>query len=228
MVSKAKILVIDDDQMIRNSLVRILNYENYEVEAAEDGEKGLILQQKLSPDLVILDVAMPGMSGIDVCKRLKLRSPVTPVLFLSAKDEVSDRVLGLESGGDDYLIKPFAFEELLARIAVLLRRKLVEIPQVMEYEGLMLDDKTKKVKRDGVEISFSATEYQMLRYFLSCPEQVLSKEQILEHVWGPDYYADLNLVEVYIRYIRTKLESWGGKRLIQTVRGSGYSLRLEP
>lgn len=227
-MSKAKILVIDDDQMIRNSLVRILNYEDYEVQAAEDGEKGLALQQKMSPDLVILDVAMPGMSGIDACKRIKLRSPATPVLFLSAKDEVADRVSGLESGGDDYLIKPFAFEELLARIAVLLRRKLGGVPQVMEYEGLSLDDRTKKVRRDGVEISFSATEYQMLRYFLSCPEQVLSKEQILEHVWGPEYYADLNLVEVYIRYIRTKLEAAGGKRLIQTIRGSGYSLRSAP
>ncbi|MEW6548316.1 MAG: response regulator transcription factor [Spirochaetota bacterium] len=227
-MSKARILVIDDDQMIRNSLMRILNYEGFEVFQAEDGEKGLGLQLKESPDLVILDVAMPGMSGIDVCRRIKLRSPAIPVLFLSAKDEIADRVAGLENGGDDYLIKPFAFEELLARIAVLLRRKLGGISQVMEYEGLSMDDRTKKVKRDGVEISFSATEYQVLRYFLSCPEQVLSKDQILEHVWGPDYYADLNLVEVYIRYIRTKLEASGGKRLIHTVRGSGYSLRSEP
>lgn len=226
-MSKASILVVDDDQMIRNSLARILSYEGYEVETAKDGETGLLAHAKVKHDLVILDVSMPGLSGIDVCKRLKLRSPATPVLFLSAKDEVSDRVLGLESGGDDYLIKPFAFEELSARIVALLRRKIAKLPDILEFENLVLDDRTKSVTRAGSELNLSMTEFQILRYFLSSPNQVLSKEMILEHVWGPDFYADLNLVEVYIRYLRMKIEAGSQKRLIYTIRGAGYILRSE-
>jgi len=227
-LSKASILVVDDDQMIRNSLARILSYEGYEVETAKNGEEGLLAHAKAKQDLVILDVSMPGLSGIDVCKRLKLRSPETPVLFLSAKDEVGDRVLGLESGGDDYLVKPFAFEELSARIVALLRRKIVKLPEILEFENLRLDDRTKRVSRGGVELNLSMTEYQILLYLMSCPNQVLSKEMILEHVWGPGFYADLNLVEVYIRYLRMKIEAGSQKRLIYTIRGAGYILRSEP
>lgn len=226
-MSKASILVVDDDQMIRNSLARILSYEGYEVETAKDGEEGLFSHAKAKHDLVILDVSMPGLSGIDVCKRLKLRSPSTPVLFLSAKDEVGDRVLGLESGGDDYLVKPFAFEELLARIAALLRRRIEKLPEILTFEDVRLDDRTKSVSRSGVELNLSMTEYQILLYFMSYPNQVLSKEMILEHVWGPGFYADLNLVEVYIRYLRMKLEASSRQRLIHTIRGAGYILRSE-
>ncbi len=227
-MSKARLLVIDDDAMILGSLARVLSYEGFEVATAGDGEAGLILHAKEPGDLVILDVSMPGLSGIDVCRRIKHRSPSTPVLFLSARDEVPDRVKGLESGADDYLVKPFAYEELLARIGVLLRRRPAPPAAELAYEDLALDDRTKRIRRGPREVALSATEFSLLRCFLSHPGQVLSKEQILEHVWGPGYFADLNLVEVYVRYLRTKLEAGGEKRLIQTVRGSGYVLRGEP
>jgi two-component system response regulator MprA len=222
---KARILVIDDDQMIVNALVRVLSHEGYGIQAASSGEAGLALLNKDKADLVILDVSMPGMSGIDVCRRIKARSRWTPILFLSAREQVADRVKGLESGGDDYLVKPFAFEELVARIEALLRRKIEEKATVLQFADLLVDAATRTARRGDRSFSLSATEYQMLHCFLNHPNRVLSKEQLLEQVWGYGHFAEPNIVEVYVRYLRIKLEQEGEPRLIHTLRGSGYILR---
>ncbi len=222
---KARVLVVDDDQMIVSALTRVLSYEGYAVIGAPNGEGSLALLAKEKPDLVILDVAMPGMSGIDVCKRIKSRSPSTPVLFLSARDEVPDRVKGLESGGDDYLVKPFAFEELVARIEALLRRRIDKKPAVLQFADLTLDTTAMSAWRGDRKINLSTTEYRMLHCFMSHPNQILSKETLLERVWGYGYFANLNIIEVYVRYLRNKLEQDGGSRLIHTMRGAGYLLK---
>lgn len=222
---KAKVLVIDDDQMITSALARVLTYEGYGVSGAPNGEAGLASLAREAPDLVILDVSMPGMSGIDVCRRIKSRFPSIPILFLSARDEVTDRVKGLKCGGDDYLVKPFAFEELVARIEALLRRKVEDQPVVLRFADLSLDTATRSAQRNGRAISLSATEYQMLRCFMTHSNRVLSKEILLERVWGYGYFANLNIVEVYVRYLRNKLEREGEPRLIHTMRGAGYILR---
>jgi two-component system response regulator MprA len=222
---KATILVIDDDQMIVNALRRVLSHEGYGVHAAACGEAGLAALNKESADLVILDVSMPGMSGIDVCRRIKARSISTPILFLSAREEVADRVKGLESGGDDYLVKPFAFEELVARIEALLRRRIEEAPPLAEFADLVVDSATRTGRRGERTFSLSATEYQLLSCLLGHPNHVLSKEQLLEQVWGYGHFAEPNIVEVYVRYLRMKLEQGGEPRLIHTLRGSGYILR---
>ena len=221
-----KILVIDDDQMIASSLKRVLTYENFQVEVANNGQEGVALFESTKPDLIILDVMMPDISGIDICQTIKKRSAI-PVLFLSARDEVGDRVLGLENGGDDYLVKPFAFEELIARIRVLLRRNNIHTPKsldTLDFEDLVLNTKNMTATRNGSLIQLSATEYQLLFYLMSNPRQVLSKEAILDWVWGYDFGGDFNIVEVYISYLRMKLEREGGDRLIHTVRGMGYIL----
>jgi Response regulators consisting of a CheY-like receiver domain and a winged-helix DNA-binding domain len=220
-----KILVIDDDQMITSSLKRVLTYEGFHVEVANNGREGLACFESIKPDLLILDVIMPDISGINLCQNIKKRAS-TPVLFLSARDEVSDRVVGLENGGDDYLVKPFAFEELIARIRVLLRRNNLQTPktELLQFEDLVLDAKSKTVTRNGGSIELSATEYQLLLYLMSNPRRVLSKDAILDWVWGYDFGGDTNIVEVYIFYLRMKLEREGGSRLIHTVRGMGYIL----
>ena len=218
-----KILVIDDDQMIASSLKRVLTYEGFEVQVAGNGQEGLAAFESMKPDLIILDVVMPGISGIDVCRRIK-KTAAVPILFLSARDEVSDRVVGLENGGDDYLVKPFAFEELSARIRVLLRRNNSQKPDLLQFEDLTLNTKNMTAYRNGRAIELSATEYQLLFYLMSNPRQVLSKELILEWVWGYDFGGESNIVEVYIRYLRTKLERTGENRLIYTIRGVGYIL----
>ena len=222
---KASVLIVDDDPMIASALKRVLSYEGYVVSHAPNGEDGLALLAKEKPDLVILDVTMPGMSGIEVCRRLKSRSPSTPVLFLSARDEVPDRVKGLENGGDDYLVKPFAFEELVARLEVLLRRRVDEKPLMLRFADLSLDTSTMSAQRNGRKIALSTTEYRMLHCFMSHPNQVLPKETLLERVWGYGHFADLNIIEVYVRYLRNKLEQDGAPRLIHTMRGAGYILR---
>lgn len=218
-----KILVIDDDLMIANSLQRVLTYEGFTVIIAGNGQDGLAILESMKPDLVILDVVMPGMSGIEVCRKIK-KSLTIPVLFLSACDEVGDRVAGLENGGDDYLVKPFAFEELIARVKALLRRTGLFKPAVLQFDDLILNSETMTAFRNGRTIELSNTEYQLLFYLLSNPNRVLSKEMILEWVWGYDFGGDSNIVEVYIRYLRTKLEQNNEARLIHTVRGVGYIL----
>lgn len=221
---EARILVADDDPMISASLKRVLSYEKFEVFVAGDGTKAIELFSTCQPDLVILDVVMPGPSGIEVCRAIRRTSPV-PVLFLSARDEVSDRVEGLNGGGDDYLIKPFAYEELLARIRVLLRRSRETRPQVLQFSDLTLDVESHAASRGKRKFELSSTEYQLLVYLMSNPRRVLTKDMILEAVWGYDFGGESNVVEVYVSYLRTKLELGGECRLIHTVRGSGYILK---
>lgn len=221
---EARILVADDDPMISASLKRVLSYEKFEVFLAGDGTKAIELFSACQPDLVILDVVMPGLSGIEVCRAIRRMSPV-PVLFLSARDEVSDRVEGLNGGGDDYLIKPFAYEELLARIRVLLRRSRETRPQVLQFSDLTLDVESHTASRGKRKFELSSTEYQLLVYLMSNPRRVLTKDMILEAVWGYDFGGESNVVEVYVSYLRTKLELGGECRLIHTVRGSGYILK---
>jgi DNA-binding response OmpR family regulator len=222
-ILKAKILVIDDDTAIGNSLKRVLTYEGFEVQLVNNGRDGLTVLKTFKPELVILDVVMSDISGIEVCQTIR-KASLIPILFISARDEVYDRVLGLEKGGDDYLVKPFAFEELIARVKVLLRRNTPPKMEVLQIEDLILNKKSMTAYRNERAIELSATEYQLLLYLMTHPHQVLSKEQILERVWGYNFCGESNIVEVYIRYLRNKLEQNEEMRLIHTVRGVGYVL----
>ncbi|MBU2008268.1 MAG: response regulator transcription factor [Chloroflexi bacterium] len=222
----ARILVIDDDPKVTVMLRRGLGYEGYTVDTAHGGQEGLQLAREHSPDLVVLDIMMPGMDGLEVCRRFRAEGNV-PVLMLTARDGVADRVVGLNAGADDYLVKPFAFEELLARVRALLRRGQVPLPEKLEYGDLLLDTGSRRALRQGQEVKLTTTEYRLLELFLRHPHQVLPKEMLLERVWGYDFGGDSNVLEVYIRYLRNKLEAAGGSRLIHTMRGSGYVLRQE-
>jgi two-component system response regulator MprA len=221
---KARILVIDDDKKITDLLRRGLSYEGYSVDVAYDGKEGLDIARDRTPDLVILDIMMPGIDGLEVCRRLRAGGDL-PILMLTAKDAVSDRVAGLETGADDYLVKPFAFEELLARVHALLRRHEPQARQILHYAELVLDTASRKARRGNRDIELSTTEYELLLLFLRHPEQVLTRNLIMERVWGYDFGGESNVLEVYIRYLRNKLEAGGEKRLIHTIRGAGYVLR---
>jgi len=221
------ILVIEDDPAIRDLLRRGLSYENYKVTTANDGYSGLAAARDNPPDLVILDWMMPGLDGLEVCMRLRAASNI-PILMLTAKDAVPDRVLGLESGADDYLVKPFAFQELLARVHALLRRTQPSSkPEILKYADLQLDTGTRLAKRGNRQFELTAKEYDLLEYFMRNPRQVLTREQILDRVWGYDFGGESNVLEVYIRYLRQKTEAIGEPRLIHTVRSVGYVLREE-
>ena len=220
----ASILVVDDDPKITQLLKRALSLEGYAVLTASSGAAGLEELRLNNPDLVVLDVLMPGIDGIEVCRRIRMDGD-TPVLLLTAKDEVADRVKGLDSGADDYLVKPFALEELLARIRVLLRRHEAVVGEVLRFADVSLDTGTRSARRGGREIALSTTEFELLQYFLRHPRRVLSREAILHAVWGNDFDHPTNVVDVYVGYLRTKLEGAGASRLLQTVRGAGYVLR---
>ncbi|MDW8351415.1 MAG: response regulator transcription factor [Anaerolineae bacterium] len=221
------ILVIEDDPAIRDLLRRGLTYENYKVTTANDGASGLAAARDNPPDLVILDWMMPGLDGLEVCMRLRAASNV-PILMLTAKDSVPDRVLGLESGADDYLVKPFAFPELLARVHALLRRTQPSSkPEILKYADLQLDTGTRLATRGDRQFELTAKEYDLLEYLMRNPRQVLTREQILDRVWGYDFGGESNVLEVYIRYLRQKTEANGEPRLIHTVRSVGYVLREE-
>jgi len=222
--TRADILVIDDDRKITDALRRGLAYQGYRVEVAHSGVEGLDLARKRAPDVVILDILMPGMDGLEVCRRLRAGGDV-PILLLTARDAVEDRVLGLETGADDYLVKPFAFAELLARVRSLLRRRQADAPTILRYSDLELDTATREAHRDGRPITLTTKEYELLDLFLRNPRQVLSRDQLLERVWGFNAEVDSHVLEVYVAYLRSKLEAGGGARLIQTVRGVGYILR---
>ncbi len=221
---KERILIIEDDEAIVRVLRRSLAYEGYSVDAAFDGETGLTFARDAHPDLVILDWMLPGMDGLEVCQRLRGVGNV-PILMLTAKDTVNDRVQGLDAGADDYMVKPFQLEELLARVRALLRRTQPERVPVLTFSDLVLDTATRQAMRKGRIISLTAKEYDLLELFLRHPRQVLTREMIFDRVWGYDFGGESNVLDVYIRYLRQKLEAEGEARLLHTVRGVGYVLR---
>jgi len=218
------ILVIEDEEKILNFLRRGLIYEGYRVETAMDGTAGLASARDNPPDLVVLDWMLPGIDGLEVCRRLRAASNV-PILMLTAKDAVADRVQGLDAGADDYLVKPFALDEVLARLRALLRRAKPEAPEVLAYADLKLDTGTHQAFRGERPIDLTAKEYELLELFLQHPRQVLTREVIYDRVWGYDFGGESNIIEVYVRYLRQKTEAGGEPRLLHTVRGVGYVLR---
>jgi two-component system response regulator MprA len=222
-----RILVVDDDAAVRDSLRRALQLEGYDVELAGDGAEALerIDSGSLEPDALVLDVLMPEVDGLEVCRRLRRSGNRLPVLMLTARDEVADRVAGLDAGADDYVVKPFALEELLARLRALLRRLTNEAVDVLRFADLELDPATREVRRGGEQIELTRTEFALLELFLLNPRQVLTRSVIFERVWGYDFGFGSNSLDVYIGYLRRKTEVGGRPRLIQTIRGVGYALR---
>ena len=219
------ILVIEDEAKLAQFIELELKYEGYQVTVATDGLEGLATARECHPDLILLDWMLPGISGLEICRRLRLTGDKVPIILLTAKDEVSDRVAGLDSGADDYIVKPFSIEELLARIRAHLRRAQEEETDLLQFADLRLNRSTREVYRGNRLIELTAKEFDLLEYLISHPRQVLTRDQILERVWGYDFMGDSNIIEVYIRYLRLKLEANNEKRLIQTVRGVGYVLR---
>lgn len=220
-----RILIIEDDQAILKLLQRGLVYEGYTVDTSTDGRMGLILARDHTPDLVILDWMLPGMDGLDVCHRLRTGGGSIPILMLTAKDTVQDRVQGLDAGADDYMVKPFNLDELLARVRALLRRTQPERVPVLKFSDLTLDTGSRQASRGNRLISLTAKEYELLDLFMRHPKQVMTREVIFDRVWGYDFGGESNVLEVYIRYLRQKLEAEAEPRLIHTVRGVGYVLR---
>ncbi|MCX7851855.1 MAG: response regulator transcription factor [Caldilineales bacterium] len=221
----ARVLIIEDDPSIGKLLRRALVLEGYEVEWATTGPEGLRLFEQTTPDLVILDLMLPGMDGIEVCRRMRETSQV-PILMLTARDAVEDRVLGLDSGADDYVVKPFDVDELLARLRAHLRRsqQTQTTRQVLRFADLVVDTASRSVRRGNREIELTAREFDLLLLFMRHPNQVLTRSQIYDEIWSYDFGGESNIIEVYIRYLRTKLEAGGEPRLIHTKRGVGYIL----
>jgi len=222
-----KILVVDDEPAMRAALERALRLEHYDVALASDGREALGVLERVLPDAIVLDVAMPELDGLEVCRRIRAAGDRTPVLMLTARETVDDRVAGLDAGADDYLVKPFALRELQARLRALLRRADEDPARagVLSFAGLSLNPLTREVERDGAQITLTRTEFELLRMFLEHPRQVLTRTQIFEHVWGYDFGATSNALGVYIGYLRRKTEAGGAPRLLHTVRGVGYALR---
>ncbi len=220
-----RILVVEDDEKLAKFVQLELGYEGYEVTVANDGLSGLMAARDTEPDLVLLDWMMPGLTGVEVCRRLRATGLMMPVILLTAKDGIEDRVAGLDAGADDYVLKPFSIEELLARVRAHLRRNQPDDPEAFQFADLTLSRKTREVTRGDRAIELTAKEFDLLDYLISHPRQVLSRDRILEEVWGYDFMGDSNIIEVYIRYLRLKLEAENESRLIQTVRGVGYVMR---
>ncbi|MGQ0481004.1 MAG: response regulator transcription factor [Pseudonocardia sp.] len=225
-----RILVVDDDRAVRESLRRSLAFNGYQVELAHDGQAAMAVIDSARPDAMVLDVMMPRLDGLEVCRRLRGAGDDLPILVLTARDAVSDRVAGLDAGADDYLPKPFALEELLARLRALLRRRApageLERPnETLRFADLSLDPDTRDVLRAGRRIALTRTEFALLELLMANPRRVLSRGRILEDVWGYDFPTTGNALEVYIGYLRRKTEEAGESRLIHTVRGVGYVLR---
>jgi two-component system response regulator MprA len=221
------VLVVDDEPAVRGSLRRALGLEGYEISTADDGQDALEALAEYDFEAVILDIAMPGIDGIEVCRRVRRSGDRTPILMLTARDAVDDRVAGLDAGADDYLSKPFALRELVARLRALMRRTETAEEPVLEFADLTLNRQTRDVRRGDRAIELTRTEFSLLELLLSHPRLVLSRSQIFEHVWGYDFGPTSNSLGVYIGYLRRKLEAEGEPRLIQTIRGVGYSLRQE-
>jgi two-component system response regulator MprA len=220
-----RVLVVDDDPKIVSMMRRGLIFAGYDVGTADSGEAALEQTLDALPDVVILDVMLPGLDGLEVCRRMRAAEPRLPILLLTARDRVPDRVAGLDAGADDYLVKPFAFDELLARIRALLRRSGGEQVETLSFSDLTLDPDTHEVRRGERVIDLTLTEYQLLDLFLRHPRQVLARDRIHDAVWGHDFYLESNVIDVHIKRLREKLEAGGEPRLIQTIRGVGYSLR---
>jgi two-component system response regulator MprA len=224
---KTTVLVVDDEPAVRDSLRRALELEGYDIELAADGEDALeLLAREEQPDAVILDILMPGVDGLDVCRHLRASGNAVPVLMLTARAEVDSRVAGLDAGADDYLPKPFALAELLARLRALLRRTVGgDSTETLRFADLELEPGTREVRRAGSPIELTRTEFSLLELFLRNPRQVLTRSIIFERVWGFDFGPSSNSLDVYIGYLRRKTEAGGRPRLIHTVRGVGYALR---
>lgn len=219
------ILLIEDDPKIAQFIEAELRLEGYQVTVTTDGMEGLAVTREVHPDLLILDWMLPGISGLDLCMRLRNTGIQVPIIMLTAKDEVPDRVTGLNAGADDYVTKPFSMEELLARVKARLRRSHPEEPDSLEFEDLTLNRLTREVYRNGQLIELTAKEFDLLEFLLRHSRQVITRDQILEKVWGYDFAGESNIIEVYIRALRIKLETSNPKRLLHTVRGVGYVLR---
>ncbi|MFF3876774.1 response regulator transcription factor [Streptomyces sp. NPDC001978] len=222
-----RVLVVDDDDAVRRSLAHALTRDGYEVSTAPDGAAALSELARARHDAVVLDILMPEPNGLEVCRLLRGRGDGTPILMLTARDLVSDRVAGLDAGADDYLVKPFALDELRARLRALLRRSGAA-QEVLTYAGIALDTAACRARRGTRQLELTRTEYALLELFLRNPERVLSRTLIFDSVWGYDFGPSSNALWVYVSYLRAKLEASGEPRLIQTVRGLGYVLREEP
>ena len=222
---KSSILIVEDEAKLAQFIKLELEYEGYQVTTAQDGLSGLAHARETNFDLILLDWMLPGISGPEICRRLRSTGDRVPIILLTAKDEVSDRVAGLDSGADDYIVKPFSIEELLARVRANLRRTQEEDIDLLQFLDLRLNRATREVYRGDRFIELTAKEFDLLEYLIAHPRQVLTRDQILERVWGYDFMGDSNIIEVYIRYLRLKLEAEKEQRLIQTVRGVGYVLR---
>lgn len=221
----AHILVIEDEPKLAQFIELELTYEGYKVTVAGDGFTGMTTARESKADLILLDWMLPGISGLELCRRLRATGDKVPVILLTAKDDVSDRVAGLDAGADDYVVKPFSVEELLARVRARLRQNQEPNRDLLQFEDLSLNRSTREIYRGDRLIELTAKEFDLLEYLISHPRQVLSRDRILETVWGYDFMGDSNIIEVYVRYLRLKLEANKEKRLIQTVRGVGYVLR---
>jgi len=232
-----RILVVDDDAAVRDSLVRTLRFEGYQVDTAQDGLQALAAVAAEEPDTMILDVSMPRMDGLAACRQLRADGVVLPVLMLTARDSVGDRVAGLDAGADDYLVKPFALQELLARLRALLRRSALSTPpgaapdenaDWLSFADVRLDTRTREVRRGARPLRLTRTEFSILEVFLRHPRQVLTRAVLFEQVWGYDFGEGSNSIHVYLGYLRRKLEAEGEPRLLHTIRGVGFVLREEP
>ncbi|CAI6253765.1 MULTISPECIES: two-component system response regulator YkoG [Bacillus] len=227
-MEKGHILIVEDEEKIARVLQLELEYEGYSVTIKHNGTEGLDAAAKGGHSLVLLDVMLPGLSGLEVLRRLRKTDPQTPVILLTARDSIPDKVTGLDIGANDYVTKPFEIEELLARIRAALRQngtKTEDIGTFLTYDDLRVNEKTREVRRGDKEVELTPREFDLLVYMLKHPQQVLTREQILSSVWGFDYIGDTNVVDVYIRYIRKKLDYPYEKQLIHTIRGVGYAIK---
>jgi heavy metal response regulator len=222
-----RLLVIEDEKKVARFVKKGLEEEGYAVDLAVDGEEGLAMVLDQVHDLIILDIALPKMDGLQVLKKLRERRVRTPVLLLTVRATIEDKVLGLDSGADDYLTKPFAFQELLARIRALLRRKAETGPPLLQVENLVLDPARRVVTRGGERIDLTSKEFALLEYLMRNAGRVLTRAMISEHVWDYDFDTETNIIDVYVNYLRRKIDSGRDQKLIHTVRGSGYVLKSE-
>ncbi|MFI6133709.1 response regulator transcription factor [Micromonospora sp. NPDC051141] len=229
MKSRFQVLLADDDKAVRDSLERALRFEGYAIEVAADGEEAVRRAAAGSPDLIVLDVMMPRLDGLEACRRLRVMGDHTPVLMLTARDAIGDRVAGLDAGADDYLVKPFALQELLARVRALLRRVAGDTgaADTARVGDLWLDRRSRRVRWRDVPVELTRTEFNLLQTLFDHAGQVLSRRQIFEHVWGYDLDRTSNSLDVYVGYLRRKLEATGAPRLVHTVRGVGFVLRAD-